>query len=92
MSEDPSRQDIKSLTIDLYAENERNVETNANKVKAQAPIAKTAQRSSNLRDYQKHATSSSKKLLPNKTYQPKVSKMQKDVQSYIKKTKEKEVR
>lgn len=92
MSEDPSRQDIKSLTIDLYGDNERNIESNANKIKNPAQIAKSVTKSSNLRDYQKHATSSNKRLLPHNTQQPKMSKMQRDVQSYINKTKEKEVR
>jgi hypothetical protein len=92
MSEDPSRQDIKSLTIDLYADNEKNAEANTSKIKNQAQISKAVTKSTNLRDYQKHATSTNKRMLPNKTHQPKVSKMQKDVQSYIKRTKEKEVR
>jgi len=93
MSEDQQRKDVKSLTIDLYSENRGHQKSPSN-LKAPTRVKKIKE--SNLRDYQNSASKNSsknvRKIVAPKGHYPTMSKMQDVVQSYIKKTKNRDIR
>jgi hypothetical protein len=81
-----ARKDIKSLTIDLFTDVKKGQKRDAKKEvnkKEPSPTPKPIKRVSNLKDYGRQSPNTN---TPNTTKKAKrVSKMQQDVQSYIKK-------
>ena len=85
-SEDQQRNDVKSLTIDLYTESKiyKRKKSLNDSEQLKRPGTK-----SNLKDYQKHTSNYVRKVVTG-NYQPRLTTMKNTVQSYIRKSKMKD--